>query len=151
MSHPHCWTCALYWPWCLQFMIHAESTFDSLIFIALLRENYPIWQSFWPQGYLTDHNEPGQMGGENELHHQIVQCLKNVGFEIVPFFVLPIIRGLSSSLGQGSQVLVFLAELSQCPTVELPARWAVTAAESEKLCKRKKRFFQFSRRKSLRE
>lgn len=64
---------------------------------------------------------------------------------------LPIIRGLSSSLGQGSQVLVFLAELSQCPTVELPARWAVTAAESEKLCKRKKRFFQFSRRKSLRE
>lgn len=98
-----------------------------------------------------DHNEPGQMGGENELHHQIVQCLKNVGFEIVPFFVLPIIRGLSSSLGQGSQVLVFLAELSQCPTVELPARWAVTAAESEKLCKRKKRFFQFSRRKSLRE
>lgn len=53
---------------------------------------------------------------------------------------LLIIRRLRSSLGQGSEVLVFLAELSQCPTVELPARWVVTAVESETLCKRSKRF-----------
>ena len=44
-------------------MSHAESTLETLIFIALFWENYPIWHSFWPQGHLTDPNEPGQMGG----------------------------------------------------------------------------------------
>lgn len=62
---------------------------------------------------------------------------------------MPLIRRLSSSLGQGSKVLVFLAELSPCPTVELPARWDVTAVESEKLCKRRKRFSNSAEGKAL--
>ena len=44
---------------------------------------------------------------------------------------------------------MFLAELSQCPTVELRARWVVTAVESEKLCKRKKRFSNSAKGKAL--
>lgn len=93
-------------------MIRAESTSETLIFTALFWENYPIWQFFWPQGHLTDHNESRQMGGRNELHHQIVQCLKNVGFGTVQVLscVLPRIRGRCSPPGQGSEVSVFLAE-----------------------------------------
>lgn len=62
---------------------------------------------------------------------------------------LPIIRRLSSSLGQGSKVLMFLAELSQCPIEEIPARWVVTTVESEKLCKRRKRFSNSAKGKAL--
>ena len=52
---------------------------------------------------------------------------------------LLIIRRPSSAVRQGSEVLMFLAELYQCPTVEFPARWVVTAVKSETLCKRRKR------------
>lgn len=34
---------------------------------------------------------------------------------------------------------MFLAEFCQCPTVEFPARWIVTAGKSETLCKKRKR------------
>lgn len=96
-------------------MIHAESTSETLIFTALFWENYPIWQSFWPQGHLTDHNEPRQMEGGNELHHHIVQCLKYVGFGIVQVLscALPRSRGRCSPTGQCTEASVFLAESSK--------------------------------------
>lgn len=84
----------------------------------------------------------GQEGGE--LHHQIVQCLKNVGFGMMQVLscALPRIRGRYSLPGQGSEVSVFLAEAPKpVSPAELPARCSVTAVESEKLCKRRKKSF----------
>lgn len=149
--HPHCWTCASYWPWCLQLGIHTESTFEPFIFIALFQENYPIWQSFWPQGYSTDHDGWGPDARREWtspsncpipkicwLWESAVLC---VTYNQRPTLscVLLIIRRLSAAVCQGSEVLMFLAELYQCPTVELPARWVVTAVKLETLCKRRKR------------
>ena len=95
------------------------------------------------------------MGAGNELHHQIVQCLKNVGFGIVQVLSCALLRigGRCSPPGQGSEVSVFLAEAPQASFVskaELSARRGVTAVESEKLCKRRNKF-QLSKRTSLEE
>lgn len=145
-----CLTLAL----CLQFMIHAESTSETLIFTALFWENYPIWQSFWPQGHLTDHNEPRQMEGGNELHHQIVQCLKYVGFWIVQVLscALPRSRGRcfsSRPMHWGLSVPGWIPQASSFSTAELSARWGVTAVESEKLCKRRNKFSSSAKEQGL--
>lgn len=83
------------------------------------------------------------MGGGSELHHQIVQCLKNVGFRRM--------RLLSCALPRiGGGVLQAKAVRSLCSWLrpqaisvsiaEVPARWGVRAVESEKLCKRRNKF-----------
>lgn len=156
LPHTHWWTCASHWPRCPWLMIHAESTLEALIFIALFWENYPIWQSFWPQGHLTDPNEQGQMGVGEELHHQIVQCLKNVGFGMMQVLscALPRIRGRCSPLGQGSEVSVFLAEAPK-PVLSLQQSslpgGGVTAVESRSCARGEKKVFQISKRTSLGE
>lgn len=135
-------------------MSHAESTLETLIFIALFWENYPIWHSFWPQGHLTDPSEPGQMGGGDELHHQLVQRLKNVGFGMlqVLFCVLPRIGGRCSPPGQGSEVSVFLAEAPRSvlspPQSSLPG--GVSQLWNQRSCARgEKKVFQLSKRTSF--
>lgn len=81
------------------------------LYSSFLRKlpNLAVLLAPWP---LDRYSEPGQMGGGNELHHQIVQCLKNVGFGMrqVLSCALPRIRGRCSLPGQGSEVSVFLAE-----------------------------------------
>lgn len=68
--------------------------------------------------------------------------------------MLPIIGGRCSPPGQGSEVSVFLAEAPKSvlvSTTELPARWSVTAVESEKLCKRRKKKFSNSAKEQVLE
>lgn len=77
---------------CLQVMIHTEHTSETFIFIALFWENYSIWQSFLLSGHLTNHKEPDQMGGGNELHHHIVQCLKNLGLRVLQVLSCALLR-----------------------------------------------------------
>lgn len=79
----------------------------------------------------------------NKLRHQIVQYPKNVGFGMMQVLshALPRIRGRCSP-GQGSEVSVsgWGPQAISVSTTEVPARWGVTAVESEKLCKRRNKF-----------
>lgn len=111
LPHTHWWTCASHWPRCPWHEScwkhignpHLYSSFlRKLPNLALLLAPRPLDRSQWAR--------PDGRG--DELHHQLVQRLKNVGFGMlqVLFCALPIIGGRCSPPGQGSEVSVFLAE-----------------------------------------